>query len=170
MKAKDLMIPLHEYLRQDNTIKEAAYLLRITRRGEKKIGVKALPVLDATGKLVGILSIGDILKAVYPAYMYLMDLGKFTWDGMVETFAKGAANKKVEDLMTRKVITVKEDSTLMECIDHIASANVIVVGMAEKMGKPISFKKFMLYGMPLMIESVIICTVYVWLRYYVLKI
>mgnify|MGYP001604193730 CR=1 FL=1 len=51
-----------------------------------------------------------------------------------------------------------------------ASANVIVVGMAEKMGKPISFKKFMLYGMPLMIESVIICTVYVWLRYYVLKI
>lgn len=51
-----------------------------------------------------------------------------------------------------------------------ASANVIVVGMAEKMGKPISFKKFMLYGMPLMIESVIICTLYVWLRYYVIKI
>ncbi|MFA6056220.1 MAG: ArsB/NhaD family transporter [Thermodesulfovibrionales bacterium] len=51
-----------------------------------------------------------------------------------------------------------------------ASANVIVVGMAEKMGKPISFKKFMLYGMPLMIESVIICHAYIWLRYYVLKI
>ena len=51
-----------------------------------------------------------------------------------------------------------------------ASANVIIVGMAEKMGKPISFKKFMLYGMPLMIESVLICTVYVWLRYYVMKI
>jgi Na+/H+ antiporter NhaD/arsenite permease-like protein len=51
-----------------------------------------------------------------------------------------------------------------------ASANVIVVGMAEKFGKPISFKKFMLYGMPLMIESVIICHVYIWLRYYVLKI
>jgi len=51
-----------------------------------------------------------------------------------------------------------------------ASANVIVVGMAEKMGSPISFKKFMLYGMPLMIESVIICTLYVWLRYYVLNI
>ena len=51
-----------------------------------------------------------------------------------------------------------------------ASANVIVVGMAEKFGKPISFKKFMLYGMPLMIESVIICHAYIWLRYYVLKI
>ena len=47
-----------------------------------------------------------------------------------------------------------------------ASANVIVCGMAEKMGKPISFKRFMLYGMPLMIESILICTPYVWVRYY----
>jgi Na+/H+ antiporter NhaD/arsenite permease-like protein len=51
-----------------------------------------------------------------------------------------------------------------------ASANVIIVGMSEKMGSPISFKKFMLYGMPLMIESVLICTVYVWIRYYILNI
>jgi Na+/H+ antiporter NhaD/arsenite permease-like protein len=47
-----------------------------------------------------------------------------------------------------------------------ASANVIVVGMAEKMGRPISFMRFMLYGMPLMIESVFISMIYVWLRYY----
>ncbi len=51
-----------------------------------------------------------------------------------------------------------------------ASANVVVCGMAEKMGSPISFKRWMLYGMPLMIQSVIITTIYVWLRYYVLKI
>jgi Na+/H+ antiporter NhaD/arsenite permease-like protein len=51
-----------------------------------------------------------------------------------------------------------------------ASANVIVVGMSEKLGKRISFGKFMLYGMPMMVMTVIISTVYVWLRYYVLKI
>jgi Na+/H+ antiporter NhaD/arsenite permease-like protein len=51
-----------------------------------------------------------------------------------------------------------------------ASANVVICGMAEKMGHPISFRKWMLYGMPLMVESVIICTIYVWLRYYVLHI
>jgi Na+/H+ antiporter NhaD/arsenite permease-like protein len=51
-----------------------------------------------------------------------------------------------------------------------ASANVIVVGLSEKAGKRISFGKFMLYGMPLMIMTVVISTVYVWLRYYVLKI
>lgn len=51
-----------------------------------------------------------------------------------------------------------------------ASANVIVVGMSEKLGKRISFGKFMLYGMPMMVMTVVISTVYVWLRYYVLKI
>ena len=51
-----------------------------------------------------------------------------------------------------------------------ASANVIVVGMSEKLGKRISFGKFMLYGIPIMVMTVIIATIYVWLRYYVLKI
>ncbi len=51
-----------------------------------------------------------------------------------------------------------------------ASANVIVIGMSEKLGQRISFGRFMLYGMPLMIMTVVISTVYVWLRYYVLKI
>jgi CBS domain-containing protein len=132
MKAKELMIPLQEYLRPDNTLKEAANLLRIAQRGEEKIGVKALPVLDASGNLIGILSIGDILKAVHPAYMDLMNLGSFAWDGMVETFAQKAAWKKVRDIMTQKVITVKEDSTLMECVDHMLKNNVKRVPVLNK--------------------------------------
>ena len=50
-----------------------------------------------------------------------------------------------------------------------ASANVIVVGLAERAGKKISFLRFMAYGMPVMILTVLLSTVYVWLRYYVLK-
>jgi Na+/H+ antiporter NhaD/arsenite permease-like protein len=50
-----------------------------------------------------------------------------------------------------------------------ASANVIVVGISEKMGKKISFMKFMLYGMPIMLMTVAVSTVYIWLRYYVFK-
>ncbi|MFA5824288.1 MAG: CBS domain-containing protein [Thermodesulfovibrionales bacterium] len=135
MKAKDLMIPLQEYLTPDNTLREAANLLRIARRGEEKIGVKALPVLDASGNLKGILSIGDILKAVHPAYMDLMNLGSFTWDGMVETFAQSAAGKKVGGLMTPKVVTVDEDSTLMECVDHMLKNDVKRVPVLNKEGR-----------------------------------
>ncbi|RJQ47141.1 MAG: hypothetical protein C4538_05580 [Nitrospiraceae bacterium] len=51
-----------------------------------------------------------------------------------------------------------------------ASANVIVVGMSEKAGRKISFMKFMAYGMPIMLLTVAISTIYVWIRYYLLKI
>jgi len=50
-----------------------------------------------------------------------------------------------------------------------ASANVIVVGMAEKAGRRITFLRFMAYGLPIMTLTVVIATVYVWLRYYVLQ-
>lgn len=49
-----------------------------------------------------------------------------------------------------------------------ASANVIVIGMAEKAGKHISFMRFLAYGMPVMVLTVAISSVYIWLRYYVL--
>lgn len=137
MKAKDLMVPLVDYLRPDATLREAAFLLRTARRCEKRIGVKALPVLDEHGQLVGILSIGDILKAVYPSYLYLMDLGEFTWDGMVESLAKKMSDRKVSDHMTRAVITVHEESSLMECVDHMLKNGVKRVPIINKEGSVI---------------------------------
>jgi CBS domain-containing protein len=124
MKAKDLMIPLQDYLRPENTLKEAVNLLLTAKRGEEKVGVKGLPVLDKNGKLIGMLSMGDILKAVFPSYMSMMDLGDFTWDGMVESMAKKVSGKKVEELMTEPVVTVDEDASLMECVDHMIKKNV----------------------------------------------
>jgi Na+/H+ antiporter NhaD/arsenite permease-like protein len=49
-----------------------------------------------------------------------------------------------------------------------ASANVIVVGMAEKAGNRITFVRFLGYGVPIMFVTVFIAMIYVWLRYYVL--
>ena len=47
-----------------------------------------------------------------------------------------------------------------------ASANVIVAGIAEKNGYPITYKQFLKIGFPFMIVSVIIATGYILLRYY----
>ncbi len=47
-----------------------------------------------------------------------------------------------------------------------ASANVIIVGMAERAGHKISFMKFVAYGAPIMVLTVFISMIYVWLRYY----
>lgn len=135
MKAKDLMIPLQEYLKPETTLKEAANILRTAKRDEERFGVKGLPVIDEKGTMVGFLSMGDILKAVFPSYLSLMNLGDFTWDGMVEDLAKKVKDRKVSEMMTQKVITVKEDSSLMECVDHMLKNNVKRLPVMGKDGK-----------------------------------
>jgi len=50
-----------------------------------------------------------------------------------------------------------------------ASANVVVVGMAEKAGRKISFVKFMAYAFPFWLMSIIISNIYLWVRYFVLQ-
>ena len=135
MKAKDLMIPVQDYLSPDNTLKEAVNLLRIAKKGEEKIGVKGLPVLDKEGKLVGMLSMTDILKAVHPSYMDLMNLSNFTWDGMVESLAKSVADKKVETVMSKEVFIVKEDDYLMECVDLMIKNNIRRLPVIDEAGK-----------------------------------
>jgi len=135
MKAKDLMIPIQDFLNPDNTLRDAVNLLRIAKKGEEKVGVKGLPVLNKDGKLVGMLSMTDILKAVHPSYMSLMNLSNFTWDGMVESLAKSVADKKVETVMSKEVFTVKEDDPLMECVNLMIKNNIRrlpVIDKAEK--------------------------------------
>lgn len=135
MRAKDLMVPLQEFLRPDDTLKNAVNLLRTAKRGEERVGVKGLPVLDESGKLIGMLSMRDILKAVWPSYMSLMDLGDFTWDGMLEEMAKKAADKAVKTIMTRDVMAVKEDAPLMECVDHMIKKTIKRLPVVDKDGR-----------------------------------
>lgn len=47
-----------------------------------------------------------------------------------------------------------------------ASANVVVAGIAEKAGHKITFVRFFRFGFPFMIQTVLVATIYVWIRYY----
>ena len=46
-----------------------------------------------------------------------------------------------------------------------APANIIIAGLAAKNGSPISFKEFLKYGFIFVLESMIICTIYIYWRY-----
>jgi len=135
MRAKDIMIPIQDSLKAEHTLKEAVNLLRFAKKGEEKVGVKGLPVLDDNKKLIGMLSMRDVLKAVHPSYMNLMNLSNFTWDGMVESLAKSAADKKVGTVMSKDVITVSEDDPLMECVDLMLKNNIKRLPVIDKTGK-----------------------------------
>ena len=47
-----------------------------------------------------------------------------------------------------------------------ASANVIVAGIAVRTGRPISFLRFLIWSIPVMILSVMMAGAYLYLRYF----
>ncbi len=132
MRAKDIMEPIKGYLSPEDTLKEAVNKMRVTLRGEKKIGVKGLVVLDKDQTLIGIISIIDILRAIIPHYMSFTELSDFTWDGMLEEMAKKVADKKIKELMTKEVITVYEDAPLMECAILMVKHNLQRIPVINK--------------------------------------
>ncbi len=131
MKAKEIMEPVKDTLTPETTLKDAVNRMRVAGRGDSRAGAKGMIVLD-NGKLAGIVSIKDILKVIIPSYMTLTELGEFTWDGMLEEMAKKVADKKVEEIMTRDVITVSEDAPLMECADHVVKHNLQRIPVLNK--------------------------------------
>lgn len=46
-----------------------------------------------------------------------------------------------------------------------ASANVVIVDLARKAGYPISYRQFFLIGFPVMVGSVLLSSLYIWLRF-----
>lgn len=47
-----------------------------------------------------------------------------------------------------------------------ASANVVVAQIATRNGSPVDFMRFTKYGLPLTLISLVVCTFYMWLRYF----
>lgn len=50
-----------------------------------------------------------------------------------------------------------------------ASANIVMARISERNKYPVKFMTFFKYGMVFMIQSMIICTIYIWLRYFFVK-
>ncbi|PWC84819.1 hypothetical protein TSH100_16845 [Azospirillum sp. TSH100] len=111
MKAIDLMTPRVITIAPDATIAEAA-------RKMLENHISGMPVVDAAGKVVGIISEGDLLRRV--------ELGtarhRSWWLGLVsggtlpaEDFIKSHA-RKVADVMTSHVTTVDETASPEEVV------------------------------------------------------
>jgi Na+/H+ antiporter NhaD/arsenite permease-like protein len=47
-----------------------------------------------------------------------------------------------------------------------ASANILVSKIGEKNNCPITFKTFLKFGFPIMVQTIVICFIYLWLRYF----
>lgn len=133
MKVKDIMVPLTGHLSPEDTLRQAVLTMRAEKRWHGQ-GAKGMVVLDDQGALVGVLAIKDILRATIPEYLNLQ-ISRLSWDGMLEELARRVACKKVKDFMSRDVVTIDDEASLMACTDLLIKKNLQrlpVVNQADK--------------------------------------
>ena len=112
MRAMDVMTTDVITVGPETTIQGVATLL-----AEK--GISGAPVVDAAGKLVGIVSEGDLLHRAEIGTAYRHRVRRRSW--WLDHFAADAARdyikshgRTVGDIMTRDVVTVSEDTDLAD--------------------------------------------------------
>jgi CBS domain-containing protein len=107
MQAHDVMTTEVIFVRPDTNIREAAKLLINNR-------ISALPVIDPAGKLVGIISEGDLMRRPeigterHPSWWLSMFISP---EGQTHNYVKSHGHR-ASDVMTRHVFTVEEDTDL----------------------------------------------------------
>ncbi|MCA1933287.1 MAG: CBS domain-containing protein [Calditerrivibrio sp.] len=123
MKAKDIMEKFDgRSLNPDMTLKEAVEFMSSIEKPDGSKGIKGMLVLNS-GKLIGILSMEDVLKVVIPFYINPL-LKDFTWEGMLVNMAAKMQNKKVGDVMNKNIFYVKPEDSLMKCAEILIKYNI----------------------------------------------
>jgi CBS domain-containing protein len=119
MQARDLMVSPVVTVQPSASVKEVAKLLL-------EQGISAVPVVDDQGKLVGVVSEGDLLHRPEIGSERRRSwwlLGLTDEETLAAEYVKAHA-RKVADVMTRKVITAAPDASLHE-LATLMEANAI---------------------------------------------
>ena len=105
MLVKDIMTKnVYTVLPQDS-LKKASDILK-----EKKIS--GIPVVDENGVVVGIITITDLLKILGQIYEWKELEKKESEVDLSHTYEEQKEKGKVEDIMTKEVVTLEEDDTI----------------------------------------------------------
>ncbi len=127
---REVMIPIEDYttLNQESTIKEAidklreSFFAKVSTSRIMETGHRSILVFDDRGKIIGILAIIDLLRAIMPGYLSApkpstadsIQYSPLFWSGMFTRAVKDVAAKKIRDVMSPAPLTIDADANLME--------------------------------------------------------
>ena len=121
--ARDIMTPDPITVSPDMSVTDAAHLM-----ATKRIG--ALPVVDADGALIGLVTEGDLImqdvKVHFPTYLHLLG-GFIFYPGSTERFEselKKAVGATVSDVMTAEPLTVTVSASMEDVATLLVERDV----------------------------------------------
>jgi CBS domain-containing protein len=129
MKISEIMIRDVRTLLSDTPAQEAVQDIF-------KQEISGLPVVDKDGKVVGMFTEKDILRAILPGYV--SQVGSFVYENSPKTIKCRVAKLleyKVSDLMRRDVIKVLEETSVCEVARIMLTQNVRRVPVVDKNDK-----------------------------------
>ena len=127
MKARDVMVSPVITMGEDDTVRDVAQLLLDKR-------ISAVPIVDAAGKLVGIVTESDLMRRAEAGTEHPYSwLGFFLGDRVAAADYVRSHATKVKDLMTRDVKTATPETPLFEIVDlfeenHIKRVPIVSTG------------------------------------------
>ena len=134
LKVRDLMTTQVVTLRPSDTIKRATIRFAVD-------DISGAPVVDNRNHLVGILSEDDILHLILRQQEKMGSTGdkmlSYTLDSTVEDeslrlAAYAVSNTKVEEIMTRSVLTTSPDAAIMDVLKAMLERKINRVPVLEK--------------------------------------
>jgi CBS domain-containing protein len=129
MKARDIMVTPVITVEENATVRHLADIL-VTKR------ISAVPVVDSAGKLVGIVSEGDLMRRVETGTErgYSWWLRMFLGDKPIAADYVKSHSVRVGDVMTQHVVTADPETTLTEIADLFEEKGIKRVPIVSKGG------------------------------------
>lgn len=97
--------------------------------------ISGVPVVDNDGKLTGILSEKDILKAMFPGVNQIMQEGAKPDFESMEFDYKDVLDKKAGDLMTQTVASVSADMPLLKAASMMCVKKIRRIPVTDENNK-----------------------------------
>jgi CBS domain-containing protein len=119
MRARDVMVRAVVTTSPDTTVEKLARLMINLR-------ISGVPVLDGDGRLVGIVTEGDLLRRAETG----TERHRSRWSELFSSNSRLAAEyikshaKRVADIMTREVVSIDEMATLAEIADLLETKQI----------------------------------------------
>jgi CBS-domain-containing membrane protein len=129
MKVKEIMTRDVVSIKPEESAKDALALLL-------KMQISGLPVIDESGKLVGMFTEKDILSHALPSY--IENVGRFIYQENPKSVKRKfmeLGNIKVSKLMRREVVTTTEDTALCEVAKIMLTKKARRLPVLDKSGK-----------------------------------
>jgi CBS domain-containing protein len=124
MLIKEIMAQNVITVAPDTSLREAGKILK-----EKRIS--GIPVIERDGRLVGVITITDILKIVKEIYQWQQIEKSSTGLKISDLIETQSLNKKVGDVMTKSVFTLEAGRDVNELMRLVFTKNIHTIPITE---------------------------------------